>query len=468
MNTPICDFVKKYAESDSLRLHMPGHKGYDSLGFESIDITEIDGADSLYEADGIIKKSEENASSLFGAATFYSTEGSSQCIKAMLYIVCQQAEGKALIWAGRNVHKSFLSAAVLLDFETEWLYSDNDSSYLSCRIDAKYLEKKLSNTADKPDAVYVTSPDYTGNMSDIKSLADVCHKHGVLLIVDNAHGAYLKFLSKSLHPIDLGADMCTDSAHKTLPVVTGGAYLHISPRVSHIFCKEVKPALSLFGSTSPSYLILQSLDMTNKVLSEGFRERLADFEHEMNLFKNKLTEHGYTLVEDEILKITIDAKKYGYYGYELAEILKESNIICEFSDPDFLVLMFTPDTELSRLKEVLFKIEKKSEICIPSPHVTNPRRIYSPRTAAFVARETIPASESLGRILAISTVGCPPAVPIIAGGEEINKEVIKAFEYYNIQTCVVTKDTPIILSSNSRKHKTAVFERMYRKKLTEI
>ncbi len=439
MNTPICDFVKKYAESDSLRLHMPGHKGKSLLGFESFDITEIDGADSLYEAEGIIKESEKNASLLFGSPTFYSVEGSSQCIKAMLYLVCQKAEGKALIWAGRNVHKSFLSAAVLLDFETEWLYPEYDFSYLSCRIDAEYLEKELNKTEKKPDAVYVTSPDYTGNISDIRALAEVCHRHGVMLLVDNAHGAYLKFLENSLFPIDLGADMCASSAHKTLPVLTGGAYLHISEKLSHISESDVKTALSLFGSTSPSYLILQSLDMANKIISDDFKDKLSSFEKEMKKFKSEITEQGYTLVEDEVLKITIDAKKYGYYGYELADILKENNISCEFADLDFLVLMLAPDSDLKKLWEVLLKIKKKEEISLPSPCISKPRRIYSPREAFFMQRETVPISESLGRILAVSTVGCPPAVPIVAGGEEIDENAIRCFEYYNIKNCTVIK-----------------------------
>ena len=124
MNTPICDFVNQYKKSNPLRLHMPGHKGVKFTGTEDIDITEISGADSLYEASGIIKESEKNASRLFGCETLYSAEGSSLCIKAMLYltvIFAKQNGKRPLIWAGRNVHKSFLHAAALLDFETEWL-----------------------------------------------------------------------------------------------------------------------------------------------------------------------------------------------------------------------------------------------------------------------------------------------------------------------------------------------------------
>ena len=124
METPICNFVRKYADSEAIRLHMPGHKGKNILGLEALDITEIDGADSLYEANGIIRQSEENAGRLFGCPTFYSTEGSSQCIRAMLYLAMLHAkeQGKRpVIAAGRNAHKTFLTGAALLDLDVRWL-----------------------------------------------------------------------------------------------------------------------------------------------------------------------------------------------------------------------------------------------------------------------------------------------------------------------------------------------------------
>ena len=230
MDTPICDFVRNYIAQNTLRLHMPGHKGMPLLGMEAMDITEIQGADSLYEARGIIAKSEENASCLFGCKTFYSTEGSSQCIRAMLYLVMLHAKARGRrmrIAAGRNAHKTFLTAAGLLDIQVDWLYGQN-AGYLSCELTPAELDAYLCAAAEKPAAVYITSPDYLGRVADIPGLSQVCHRHGVLLAVDNAHGAYLKFLPESWHPVDLGADLCCDSAHKTLPVLTGGAYLHLS------------------------------------------------------------------------------------------------------------------------------------------------------------------------------------------------------------------------------------------------
>ena len=175
MKTPIVDFVNKYNAKNTVRAHMPGHKGEQHLGFEHLDITEIKGADSLFECDSIIKESEQNAGALFDAHTFYSTEGSSLCIRAMLYLATLYAkkEGKQpLVLAGRNAHKTFLSAVALLDLDVEWLFSQN-SSYLSCVITPDELELKLSQMSIKPCAVYLTSPDYLGNTLDIKSISQV-------------------------------------------------------------------------------------------------------------------------------------------------------------------------------------------------------------------------------------------------------------------------------------------------------
>jgi len=283
MNTPIADFVHLYASDGKARLHMPGHKGRAFLGCEAYDITEIAGADALYEADGIIAESEKNASSLFGTArTLYSTEGSSQCIRAMLCLclTCRASGASDTILAARNVHKSFVFAAALLGFRIQWLWPGQMTSLCACEVSAAALEQALSSMDTPPAAVYITSPDYLGGMADIRALADVCHRHGTVLAVDNAHGAYLRFLSPSLHPMDLGADICCDSAHKTLPVLTGGAYLHISPSAPGAFAAQAKQAMALFGSTSPSYLTLASLDLCNAYIADSYAQQFESNEAE--------------------------------------------------------------------------------------------------------------------------------------------------------------------------------------------
>ncbi|MCQ2770458.1 MAG: PLP-dependent transferase [Clostridia bacterium] len=252
MTTPIVDFVRKYNDQKSIRMHMPGHKGKSLLGYEPFDLTEIDGADNLYCPNGIIEESENNASSIFGCDTYYSTEGSSLCIRSMLYIAMtsRKTSTRPVVLAGRNAHKTFISAAALLDFDIEWIYPKDDDVYYSGKISSQDIDDKLSSMHTKPVAVYITTPDYLGNIVDVKSISIVCKKHGVLLLVDNAHGAYLKFLDKSIHPMDLGANICCDSAHKTMNVITGGAYLHVSADMK-ISKRTIKEAMGRFESTSP-------------------------------------------------------------------------------------------------------------------------------------------------------------------------------------------------------------------------
>ena len=444
MKTPIFDFLRRYTESDTLRLHMPGHKGQSLLGMESWDITEIHGADDLFHPEGIIRESEENASRLFGCRTLYSTEGASLSIRTMLYLAHQHARllGKSpRILAGRNAHRSFLSGAVLLGLDVVWLQPAKKESYLSCAPTAEEIEAILSQ-ADAPTAVYLTSPDYLGGCADISAIADVCHRHGVLLLVDNAHGAYLRFLPTSAHPMNLGADMVCDSAHKTLPALTGGAYLHLSDTIPEEIAAQAKPAMALFGTTSPSYLILASLDAVNGYLDDGYRDRLAETVEEICDLRNALITHGYDLLGEEPLKLTVSAKSYGYEGVDFADALRARNVECEFADRDFAVMMLTPETGkdgIARLREALLSIPKRQAITERPPEMGLPEKIMSIREAAMAAKETVAAKDSLGRILADVSVSCPPAVPIVVSGERIDEDALRCFDYYGIEKCTVVK-----------------------------
>lgn len=440
MNTPICDFVEEYKNKKALRLHMPAHKGMNILGIEEIDITEISGADSLYEASGIIAESERNASRLFGSDTFYSTEGSSLCIRAIVYLL--KLYGVEKIIASRNAHKSFLSAVALADIEVDWIYPKKGEAYISGRTDSEEWLSALEANAGVKTACYITSPDYLGNIADIASVSKLCRKYNSLLCVDNAHGAYLKFLNESLHPIDLGADICCDSAHKTLPTLTGGAYLHFSRELDSFFKNHARDALSLFGTTSPSYLILQSLDKTNAFIEERFKESLAEYMTDVEEAKKALINKGYSLIGDEVLKITVKAKEYGYYGYELGRILEKENIFPEFYDNDFLVLMLSPfngSDALNRTADVLCAVEKKPSIDILPPRPERAIAAMTPRQAVFAKNERVSVNNAVGRILAQFNVACPPAVPIVVCGEIITEKALEMFEYYGIDEVSVVK-----------------------------
>ena len=446
MNAPICEFVSKYAIDQKMRLHMPGHKGNSFLGCEMMDITEFDGADALYIADGIIKESEENASSIFeSGASYYSCEGSSLSVKAMCHLAKKYALSKGqssnYILATKNAHSSFVSASILLDFDISWLCADT-SSYLSGKITAIEVEKALTCVDNLPFAVYITSPDYLGNICDIKSISEVCQRYDIPLLVDNAHGAYLKFLDNSMHPIDLGATIACDSAHKTLPTLTGGGYLHISKSAPNFFKENAKESMALFGTTSPSYLILCSLDNTNVYLTDGYKEKLASFITLVDELRDKLTNGGYTLIGDEKLKLTIKAKDYGYLGSELYSILYKKGIVCEFYDKDFLVMMLTPENGidvLNTLLDVLLSVPKKSAILDTPPRFLPCKRVLSPKEAHFSTSEEIDIDLALGRVMAGLCVTCPPAVSVISSGEEFNQSTIELLKYYDVAKCKVVK-----------------------------
>ena len=547
MNIPIHDFVTRYRDLRPARFHMPGHKGRGPLGCEEWDLTEIPGADSLYEAEGIIAESEANASRLFGCPTFYSTEGSSHCIRAMLMLAsefchserseesvssaaCDAADGgcgfltafgmtkskRFRVLAARNVHKAFLTAAALLDLEVRWLPTV-DGSYLSAHPTPEALAAALEET--EADAVYLTCPDYLGFLPDLRPLAEICHAHGALLLVDNAHGAYLRFLRPSRHPMDLGADLCCDSAHKTLPVLTGGAYLHVKGTGNReqgtgderdgclaplgMTVKEgrtVRDALALFGSTSPSYLILQSLDLANPYL-ERLPEKLAAFLPRAEAMKAHLRAAGWNVVGDEPLKLTISCHSQQCEesvpsvagmdertgpsaplcaaqddrlaashlpvgtsiacppsGLALAAALEKRGVCCEFADPDYIVFMLSPEhseAELARLERELqnAKCKMQNDACrdgtLPSaksparPRTSNarpcniPEAVCSIRQAMLGPAEWIPAEESLGRVLARPCVSCPPAVPILMPGERIDRAALEAFARYGIRRLAV-------------------------------
>ena len=447
MKTPLCDFVRAYARENTLRLHMPGHKGVsgaEHLSAAPFDLTEIDGADVLYAANGVIAQSEANASALFGSGkTLYSAEGSSLCIRAMVYLTLLYAKGQRkppLIFAARNAHKAFALAAATMNVAVKWLLPSSAQGLVKCELSPTRLDETLTGAVQKPTAVYITSPDYLGNVADVKGLSAVCKKHGVLLLVDNAHGAYLRFLPQDMHPLTLGADVTCDSAHKTLPVYTGGAYLHLNKAAPAIFYEEAQTAMATFASTSPSYLILQSLDGANAYLGGAYREKLAAFLPKVRALKAALS--SFSPQGEEELKLTLAPKSYGYTGTELAKALENEGIVCEFSDPDYCVMMLSPeltDENLHRLQTALCSLPKREAITDLPPALNEPRKLLSMHEALFSPSEEVPVAEAIGRILSAPTVSCPPAVPVAVCGEEITEDAIACFAYYGIKTCRVVK-----------------------------
>ncbi|MBQ4644194.1 MAG: amino acid decarboxylase [Clostridia bacterium] len=442
MNTPIYDFVQNYIKSNTARLHMPGHKGVSFLGCEAFDITEIKGADELYTPTGIIRESEENATHLFGTAkTVYSAGGSSQSINAMLYLAYLRADKtrRPYVLAGRNAHKSFIYALAKLDADVKWLYPENSGSICSCIVTAEMLEKSLKEMEYKPFAVYITSPDYLGGMSNIESLAKVCRNYSIPLLVDNAHGSYLKFCEKDMHPISLGAQICCDSAHKTLPVLTGGGYLHIAKDDKYGFSQNVINAMAIFGSTSPSYLILQSLDLCNRYIDEKIRDDIENCAEKVAELRCFINSKGLGIVSAEPLKLTVDFRGT---NPEFKRILRENRIEFEYADDDFAVFMFTPQNsqdDFDKLKKAFENMGEISKDNYQNIEFPESEQVMTIRQAVFTESEKIDVENAIDRVCASPTVSCPPAIPIAVSGERITNKHIELFKKYKVEKILVVK-----------------------------
>ncbi len=440
MDTPIIDFLEKYSASGTLRCHMPGHKGRAALLPPPYwDITEISGADELFEANGIIAQSERNMAKLYGSvACAYSAHGSTLCIQAMLAIM--KREGRRVL-AVRNAHRAFLNAAALTDIDVNWILPEYLDGILSGELTSAAAEAAFSGSGEAPGCLYVTSPDYTGRIADIPGLAEVCRRHGARLIVDNAHGAHLAFMPENMHPIVLGADMCCDSAHKMLPALTGAAMLHTSREE---YAAQLKSAMGMFGSTSPSYLIMASLDRCCKYIAEDIRSDIAVNLDELQKFRSHFSDR-LIFAPGEPFHITVCAAESGYNGSELAELLRKNGCECEYSDSALLILLMSPANtpeDCRRLTQALEAALEKAKKTVPLHerlHITLPERAMSIREAVFAECEDIPVDEAEGRICGAVSVPCPPAIPIAASGEVIDRSCINIFKRYGILTVNVVK-----------------------------
>lgn len=284
---------------------MPGHKLSKGIPHElaqdilRLDVTEIEGTDNLHYPEGIIKEAEELAAKAFGAdKTFFLVNGSTCGIQAAMLSTC--ARGQKII-LGRDSHKSVVSGLILSGAEPVFAYPEYICEFgITGEITAKSLEKLLYQHPDAV-AVLITRPNYYGICSDIEEISSLVHSHNKLLIVDEAHGAHLVFNEK-LPPsaIKHGADICIQSAHKTLPALTQGAYVHVQgDRVS---IDRLKLNLSMLQTSSPSYILMSYLDIARELMELEGEEKLDNLLNQITWFKHELLKFSeFRILSNEVL-----------------------------------------------------------------------------------------------------------------------------------------------------------------------
>lgn len=405
--TPICNFLEKYTAENRLRLHTPGHNGE----FPH-DITEVFGADSLYDShgSGIISESEAIAARLFSAKrTLYSCGGSTLAIQTGLALL--KAKGCKTVAASRYSHSSFASACAALRLNIKWLYPEEFMS-----ADIKYNKSAFHGA----DSVFINNVDYFGGTWKRTELPDIP------ILVDNAHGSYLRFVDKKkygkeyLHPLEFGIPlMSAESAHKTLPVLTGGAYLHFTDGVDYQRAKEF---MSYFGSSSPSYLMLESLDRFNGIMNENphIVNNACDA---VKYLKKKLELIGVPLKKSDPLRVVIKTREYGYTGTHYAAILRQNGIECEMADENYVVLMFSATSTLNDCERaamaIRFITKREPLPQMKLPHI-KPSVAMPMWKAMYKPSKLVPIDKAHGEICAEMKSICPPGVPLIFPGEIID------------------------------------------------
>lgn len=422
MPTPLYDALKEYAQKNPARFHMPGHKGKflpapELAGLAPIDLTELLPTGNLYEAGEPFDSAQRLWAELFGFDFCqFLTGGSTMGIHAGLALCAGPGE-KALV--DRGCHRAVFNALAMLDLEPVWLERPwLDSENMIGPISPGQVEKMLDQHSDIK-TVCITSPTYAGVLSDVEAISQIVHARGGTLFVDGAHGAHLPFLG--VDPFR-GADAAAVSAHKTLPAMGQSALLF----VNGMDPDRVRRTASIFGSSSPSYPMLASMDLARDwLLGKGRWEyrrtacRVFEFRQAFPSLKD-----GLSL---DPCRLTLKVKD----GLAFARALEERGIFPEMEDGGHVVLICSAqdsDGDLYRLEGALVELRERMGECAPIPAPPLPERVSSPRAALFAPGVLRTLRDCEGEVSACQIAPYPPGVPVVAPGERITKKELAYLE----------------------------------------
>lgn len=431
MPTPLYDALRAYAGKSPLRFHMPGHKGKflpvpELMSLAPVDLTELSPTGNLFAAGEPFDSAQVLWAELFGFDHCqFLTGGSTMGIHTGLTLCARPGEQ---ILVDRNCHRAVFNALALLDLEPvylerPWLKGEN----LIGPISPEDVEKSLNRHPDIK-TVCITSPTYAGVLSNIGAISRIVHARGGKLFVDGAHGAHLPFLD--LAPF-WGADAITVSAHKTLPAMGQTALLF----TNRMDPDRVRQMASVYGSSSPSYPMLVSLDAARDWLAgeEGFYQyrraacRVAELRQK---FPSLRPRPGLSL---DPCRFVLKVKD----GPAFAAALEERDVYPEMEDGGHVVFICTAqdsDEDFCRLERVLEDLEDRMGDCPPIPAPPIPERVLSPRQALFAPSRVWPLEDCEGEIAACQIAPYPPGVPVVAPGERISKKELAYLQKigYNI------------------------------------
>lgn len=443
-NVPIYRAIKEYSCSNSVAFHMPGHKLGKSIPQElaenliHMDLTEIPGTDNLHYPEGPIQEAQELAACAFGAdKTFFLVNGSTAGVQAMIMAICKP--GTKLI-VNRDCHKSVINGMILGSVTPVYIKPTFIEEFgIPSAIDAACIESILR---ENPDAagVLITRPNYYGICSDICEIAKIVHSHGKILAVDEAHGAHLKFNSKlPVCAMDGGADICVQSAHKTLPALTQAAYLHV--KGNRVDIDRLKFYLSALQTSSPSYILMTSLDAARQMMQSSGPELLESLLKNIDTFKKSVRKSGLEILNGKCVKLgnhddtrlVINVKSLGKTGYEVDKLLRSKfNIQVEMADFNNIVCISTVADaceDFEKLGSALMEISSnfKNNAPLADIYIANikiPQTAIDLKNVCNMEGRYIKLKEAAGMISKSIITPYPPGVPVVCPGEIIDEEAI--------------------------------------------
>lgn len=440
--------LQSYANSDYYPFHMPGHKRvpFPFPNPYSIDITEIDGFDNLHHAEGILKEAQARAAEIYGAReTFYLVNGSTSGI---LSAISAALPRQGVLLMSRNSHKSAYHAAYLRELETVYLLPVMTEFGISGSIPPSHVAQALEDLP-QINAVFITSPTYDGVVSDIRAIADIAHSHDLPLIVDEAHGAHFPFSETfPFSALQCGADIVIQSLHKTLPCLTQTALLHVnSDRVDRDVLKRF---LGIYQTSSPSYLLMSSMEQCIRFLKEEGTDRMAEFMRLLKQFYEKAKNLQHLQVFDKSFcppeicydhdrsKILISVGDTGLTGKELYDILLHTyHLQMEMSSGHYvtaLTSIMDSAEGLNRLFAALKEIDRKFHPSDSSPQnrLLTSEHIYQiPKPGMSISLaleqpgELLPLKASTGHVSQEYIYLYPPGIPLVAPGEILTGNILR-------------------------------------------
>lgn len=454
--TPLLDALIKHQKNNFVPLHMPGHKmgkGISRKFYRTVeknlfcfDLTEVPGLDDLNNPVGVIKEAQVRASEFFGADhSFFLVNGTTVGIHAAILGVCKPGD-EVLI--PRDVHRSVMGACILSGVKPNYIEVRFDDDFcIPYPVRPEDVAQRIENIP--ATALIQVYPSYFGLAGDIRGIVKIAHDKNLPVIVDEAHGAHFKFSSKlPISALEAGADVCIQSTHKTLGSLTQSSMLHIKSRL--VDKGEIARQLRVLHSTSPSYLLMASLDAAvNQMGGTGIgllertitiTEQARKIINEIPGFKclgpEKTGKNG--IVGIDPTKLCISVTNLGLTGYQVGQILsKKYRIQVELCDIYNVLCMFSignTSQDAAKLIKALKDISNTNSSLANRPLLPRtlpfPRVIMTPREAWFARKRAVPVREAVGQISAEMIAPYPPGIPVLCPGEEITHEIVEIIEEF--------------------------------------